>query len=176
MKRMDKLFTLDSAVHFFALETKDLASAKLDQVRGSAAPIARTVRGRKMRTLSALFDEFAAALQFPSYFGENMDAFNECISDLNWLSVADPIVVLVTDPHLVLELESGDVLRWFVSTMRSAIKELGLPITVGEWWDRPGIPVRLGMTADRDTLALARKLWNLKDTDVILVRYVDELL
>ncbi|WP_199922364.1 barstar family protein [Microterricola viridarii] len=42
----------------------------------------RVVRGRKMRTLRPLFDEFAAALQFPLYFGENRDAFYERLSDL----------------------------------------------------------------------------------------------
>ena len=31
----------------------------------------RVVRGHKMRRLPDLYDEFAAALQFPNYFGEN---------------------------------------------------------------------------------------------------------
>lgn len=45
-----------------------------------------TVRGRKMRTLETLYDEMAAALQFPQYFGENWPAFNECLSEMDWLS------------------------------------------------------------------------------------------
>lgn len=45
----------------------------------------RILRGKKMHTLQSLFNEFGAVLQSPSYFGENWDAFNECINDLEWL-------------------------------------------------------------------------------------------
>jgi len=58
-----------------------------------------TVRGRKMRTVTGLFDEMAAALQFPSYFGESWPAFDECFADMDRLSVDVGIVV---DPDMVL--------------------------------------------------------------------------
>jgi hypothetical protein len=44
----------------------------------AAGLIAVVVRGRKMRTRNALYDELGAALQFPSYFGENWNAVHEC--------------------------------------------------------------------------------------------------
>jgi hypothetical protein len=47
--------------------------------------VVRTVRGRKMRRLPELNDEFAAAIQFPWYFGANWAAFDECVKDLAWL-------------------------------------------------------------------------------------------
>src|SRR5260221_10965133 len=75
----------------------------------------RFVRGRKMMTLGALFDEFGAALQFPYYFGENMAAFSECISDLSWIS-GDAYVICIIDSELVLS-ESSNELMLFMKVM-----------------------------------------------------------
>jgi hypothetical protein len=54
--------------------------------------ISRFGRGRKMADRHGLFDEIAAVLQFPSYFGENWDAFDECIGDLGGLQ-PKPVVL-----------------------------------------------------------------------------------
>ena len=45
----------------------------------------RVIRGWKCSTYEALHDEVAAALQFPNYYGENWDAMDECMTDLDWL-------------------------------------------------------------------------------------------
>ena len=52
----------------------------------------RTIRGRKCRTVTALFDEMGAALQFPYYFGENWDALDEVLRDLTDIA---PVVLLL---------------------------------------------------------------------------------
>ena len=64
----------------------------------------RFVRGSKCRTLDTLFDEFSAALQFPSYFGYNWDAFDECIGDLEW-TVAERILVVIVDAEEILSTD-----------------------------------------------------------------------
>jgi Barstar (barnase inhibitor) len=43
------------------------------------------VRGTKSTDESRFFDEVAAALQFPYYFGENWIAVWDCITHLHWL-------------------------------------------------------------------------------------------
>jgi hypothetical protein len=42
------------------------------------------IRGKRCTTRASLFQECAAALQFPDYFGDNWDALEECITDLEW--------------------------------------------------------------------------------------------
>lgn len=44
----------------------------------------RKLRGEKMRTREGVWDECAAALQLPAYFGHNWDALDECLHDLAW--------------------------------------------------------------------------------------------
>lgn len=71
----------------------------------------------------ALFQEFAAALQFPWYFGENWDALNECINDLEWLPTKS-YVLLVShvdavlpesskEFHIFAEILSGAAATWW---------------------------------------------------------------
>ena len=63
--------------------------------------IVRVIRGRKSAKSSAFFDESAAALQFPDYFGENWDAFEECMQDMAE-DVAGHVVIVVTDASRLL--------------------------------------------------------------------------
>src|SRR5713226_2851173 len=63
------------------------------------------LRGSKMRTLDALFDEFGAALQIPGYFGENWPAFDECLNDLSWLP-AEAYVLILTQAEELLSADS----------------------------------------------------------------------
>jgi len=61
----------------------------------------RTIQGKKCRTPSGLFNEFARALAFPDYFGHNWDALEECLADLEWLP-AKGYILLITDTQAVL--------------------------------------------------------------------------
>lgn len=62
----------------------------------------RQVRGTKMRTGQGLYDEFAAACQFAPYFGENANAFVDCMRDLPFsLPGANGFVVVVDNEHHV---------------------------------------------------------------------------
>jgi len=41
-----------------------------------------------------LFDKIAGAMKFPSYFGRNWDALDECLSDLEWLPTTGFLLVV----------------------------------------------------------------------------------
>lgn len=78
----------------------------------------RELRGDRMRGVAGLFDEFAAALQFPYYFGANKDAFDDCLRDLDdFLGPAPGYVVAIRDADQVLA-ETPDERQWFDAALR----------------------------------------------------------
>ncbi|MFV0459644.1 MAG: barstar family protein [Actinomycetales bacterium] len=118
------------------------------------------VRGRKMRTLAGLFDEFAAALQFPLYFGENEDAFNECIAELETLPAGEGYVVTITDPDQVLADAGAEALGWLARSLESAAEEWTQPVELGEWWDRPAVPFHVVLAGEREVIEVATRRWS----------------
>ncbi|MGG0815004.1 barstar family protein [Paenibacillus alvei] len=69
--------------------------------------LAKMIRGQKCVTVEKLFDEFAAVFQFPFYFGENWDAFEESMNDLTWLQ-ADAYVLCISNAENILQLSNSD--------------------------------------------------------------------
>lgn len=119
----------------------------------------RVVRGGKMKTLDGLFGEFAAAFQFPSYFGENPDAFDECIADLESLPADLGYVVVVTEPDLVL-VDEPRWFAWFADSLASATKRWGMSIELGEWWDRPAVPFHVVLAGEGSVVRAAARRWS----------------
>lgn len=109
----------------------------------------RVLRGSKMRTRQAMWDEFGAALQLPDYFGENLDALNECLCDLSWLPgtaylllVANADQVLKDEPPVVrvqlTDLLDGVGMHWAAAAdprqpwdRRPLAFHVGLQVTSG---------------------------------------------
>ena len=63
---------------------------------------------------------YAEALRFPSYFGENWDAFGDCLADLSWIVeegvlMAHRDVPLATEPadrSIYVDILANAVHRW----------------------------------------------------------------
>ncbi len=81
----------------------------------------RIFRGQRCGSKKSLYQEFAAAMQFPYYFGHNWDAFDECINDLNWLP-ANKYVILITNFHEVLS-ENPEDLSIFMDIIKETIRK-----------------------------------------------------
>ena len=126
----------------------------------------RVVRGSKMRTVSGLFDEFAAALQFPYYFGENWAAFDECLSDMDWLPMGAGLVVVVFDPGEVLADAPKGELPVLVRRIAYAGETYSNPIDLGEWWDRPAVPFHVVLCAASEDVAAVRARWRAAGANV----------
>ncbi|WP_194817494.1 barstar family protein [Nocardia sp. XZ_19_385] len=118
-----------------ALGALDIDAADLSGLRYDAPPgfLVRELRGVKMRTTAGVFDEFAAAFQFPYYFGENKDAFDECLRDLGeFLGDAAGYVAVVRDSSELLA-EQPRERAWFTEAIADC----------ADYWARRGISFRV---------------------------------
>jgi len=122
--------------------------------------VVRLLRGKKMAKVSSLYDEFAAALQFPYYFGENWNAFSECISDLEWMP-GDVYVFVITDAKNLLVAESQDQLESLINLLEESGREWSQPVEDSEVWDRPAVAFHVIFQCDEsDKHAMISRLQN----------------
>lgn len=107
----------------------------------------RELRGPKMRTVPDLFDEFAAAFQFPYYFGANKDAFDEALRDLDDYVGDAPGYVAVIRTAADLLADQPAERAWFAAAVRDA----------AAYWTRRDVAFRVvlqGDPTDLDATAL----------------------
>ncbi|MGF6883940.1 hypothetical protein ABIA39_003818 [Nocardia sp. GAS34] len=106
--------------------------------------LARELRGAKMRTVAGVFDEFAAAFQFPYYFGQNKDAFDECLRDLDEFVGAAPGYVAIVRDSAQLLADEPAAREWFTAAMTDCAVR----------WSRRGVRFRVVLQhAPRDLSA-----------------------
>ncbi|WP_405167118.1 barstar family protein [Nocardia sp. NBC_01499] len=118
-----------------ALGAASVDAAELSSVRYRAPSgyLVRELRGTKMRTVARVFDEIAAAMQFPYYFGQNKDAFDECLRDLDdFVGEGTGYVVVIRDSADLLAEEPAER-EWFAEAMRDC----------AEYWSRKGVSFRV---------------------------------
>ena len=97
-----------------------------------------SLQGSKMTAVPAMFEEFARGLEFPTYFGHNSAAFNDCLTDLSWLE-ASGFCVVVIGANELLHDEKHEV-GWLLGLLSDACEEWSQPVEEGEAWDRSAIP------------------------------------
>lgn len=154
------LLQVSPNLKFMVVEAVASSANDLEMGWAQSGLTVRRVRGDKMRTYQGLFDEFAAALQFPSYFGENSSAFDECLTDLSWLPPQSGYVLVVTEPGEVLaDAGSVDDLAWLVRSLTRAQAEWASPVDDGEWWDRPAVPFHVVLQCAADERSSTRDRW-----------------
>lgn len=61
------------------------------------------------RTLDALYDQLEAELALPGWFGRNLDALADVLSDLSWLTGVDRVLL---DHPQVPDLAPADLQAW----------------------------------------------------------------
>ena len=109
-----------------------------DAVRGTGLHYARAeLRGRADK--AALLEALSSALAFPSWFGGNWDALEDCLTDLSW-HAADGTVVAVAGLGA-----PGDDLGVLVDVLSSA----------AAFWAEQGRPFFAVLEDPRRSLAVA---------------------
>jgi Barstar (barnase inhibitor) len=108
--------------------------------------------GERMRDRQRLFDQFATLFQFPHYFGDNWNAFVDCIEDLDWLR-ASGFVLVVFNALEVLEEGDPDELELWLEILSDAGASFASATTF-----RPALPFRviLHSTPEQAPLLVAR--------------------
>ncbi|MBC9798362.1 barstar family protein [Sinomicrobium weinanense] len=70
------------------------------------------IDGRKLKDWNSFHAEFKAIMDFPDYYGKNMDAWIDCVDEL-------------TDKPTLLQIEHGKLLREKAPELYMAILECG---------------------------------------------------
>jgi hypothetical protein len=69
------------------------------------------INGKDVTSKAEFLQASAKTINFPDYFGDNWDAFTDCITDLSWLS-ADGYILLYTQPE---NLAYNDPSEWSIA-------------------------------------------------------------
>ena len=102
------------------------------------------LRGERMQDYKSLYQEIAAALQFPYYFGNNWNALDECLKDLDWLSVKI-FIIGITNSEFILSQEGSDACYSFGAFLKETCEVWSKPYDEDKEWGRPGRPFHIIM-------------------------------
>lgn len=165
MEPLTALLRSSAPPYFFILEHQASDFEDLTSRWREEDLTVRTLRGTKMRDRTGLFDEFAAALQFPWYFAENRDSFDECIADLRWIKPNTGYVLAMTAPEEVLADDPDDRLAWLIESLRDAAVEFSRPTENGGPRDRHSIPFHVVLAVAGKAGAVTER-WSSSGADV----------
>ena len=98
------------------------------------------IDSRKARTREGFHNEVSSAFQFPDYYGRNIHALRDCLTDLDWLPSCEGYLVIFENAESLLANENNDVLNCFLSAFQDAGSDWGTEVREGEAWDRKAIP------------------------------------
>lgn len=144
------LFSISKPRFHVLAGTSSEADQYLAKLRfeGGAKIVVRLLRGKNMEGMEGFYNELAAALQLPLYFGKNWDALDECLADLEWLP---------SDAYLLFFADAPSVLKAASEKDRDIFFQLLFRIC-NEWAERTSLGADLNVSQNRSTLCSMREL------------------
>lgn len=92
------------------------------------------IRGKMCRTLDDFFCEISSSMRFPWYFGWNWAAFDECMTDLEWLCFSR-LLIIIDDYDLLFQEEC---------IQETSINLLYKHLSVtASYWSKQNIPIEI---------------------------------
>ncbi len=107
-----------------------------------------------MQDLPGTYDRLSEAFELPDYFGRNLNALRDCLSDHVVLRET-AFVVCIAHASEALKNAGSDALAGLLDTFKRVADELAEPITEGQPWDRPAIPFHVILEGAGDNERLA---------------------
>jgi RNAse (barnase) inhibitor barstar len=74
------------------------------------------IDGANCGTIKSFLKEIGKAFRFPSYYGQNMDALNDCLNDLEWIDKPNYILIVKNSNEFLTEESQetrGRILTFF---------------------------------------------------------------
>lgn len=78
----------------YVARTPDQLYSEVYDLRANKDAFVCYIRGKCCRDYASFIAQFASALQFPEYFGDNWAALDECLTDLDWLRMKEVSIVI----------------------------------------------------------------------------------
>jgi RNAse (barnase) inhibitor barstar len=97
------------------------------------------LRGKRMKNFSSFYQEIAAVLQFPYYFGNNWNALIECIQDLLWIN-KNYFLLGIDAADLILAEETRDDYSAFIDLLDRTASFFSSPYEENKPWGRKAKP------------------------------------
>ncbi|MFC4455267.1 barstar family protein [Deinococcus sonorensis] len=134
-------------VHVLASERE--IPAHLPQVAG----VVIRMSGKQMATLNETYRAFAQAFKFPDYFGFNMNALYDLLTDLAWITFESMTLVITDAEHVLCRGAAGDN-EALLGVLESTGQHWATPIALNEVWDREAIDFRTLLIRGEEKCAL----------------------
>ena len=113
---------IESKIEYCKLSVRDIDNMfwRLREI-GAGKVFAARARGSRMSDFQSMSDELSACLHFPYYYGNNWDAFDECIGDLEWL-LAEEVFLFIDDFDRVFP-RNDEGFNFLMEALEDAIQE-----------------------------------------------------
>ncbi|MFJ7755278.1 barstar family protein [Peribacillus muralis] len=108
------------------------------------------IEGCKCQNKKGFFKEFAIKMKFPDYFGDNWDAFNECINDLEWLN-CEQYVVFIKDFNFLFKNDEKN-LTLFLKILVDTVEEWNMGREYGALQTLP-TPFHIVIYSDKEIIS-----------------------